>query len=747
MGLKSYQEEMYGHGYNLMPLAGHHKRPRFTGWRNIKRGEWTPERLAAECRGDNYGIPLSAQDLVIDIDPRNFSPATDRPLTRLVEAIGEQLPDTLTVKTGGGGLHLYFRKPADIRVRHTLSGYPGLEFSSEGRFLVGPGSVHPKTGATYELVRRVADVPVAPASLLTLLSYGCGPDPLSDREPSEEAHAEGDADRYVRYLQSGAAGVAVEGESGDHHTYRVAAVGRDMGLTDSQTLDCLLSSGWNDRCEPPWTVRELEQKVRNVYRYARSNAGRLSPEKDFDVLPEGGPETVQPRSHAAIMADSGNVQNFADANAPVSWQTNKNGEPTKCLFNLLNYLKYPAYGLDRLFAYNAFSGQQVFTRRAPWHSAAGFAHDGGAYSRSITDTDLKMLKAYLSVNFNYEMPITVLEEAVTVVGYSQSFHPVREYLSGLTWDGISRLDTWLHRYAGADDSAYVRAVSRKMLVAAVRRVLWPGCQYDYVVVLEGQQGIGKSTICRIMGSPWVADFPMDPHDRDTVQALQGKWLVELPEMALMKRHEMNALKAFITRPVDKCRPAFGRLSQEYPRQCVFIGTINPEADGSYLTDETGNRRFWPVRIRQLNKGALEAARDQLWAEAFLLAGGTAWLAGHHKITAEETYMETKELDVAAAVEAAKRMAEHPFTEAVAVWVERRAAEGELFLTTRDIFIGALGGIDNKMGQRESRGIAAVMRQLGWVSGTERRGSIVVRGYHSPSSAPATSTDVVLGDLL
>ena len=197
-----------------------------------------------------------------------------------------------------------------------------------------------------------------------------------------------------------------------------------------------------------------------------------------------------------------------------------------------------------------------------------------------------------------------------------TYHPVRDYLSALVWDRNARVDTWLSRYAGADDTEYTRAVGRLVLAAAVRRVRQPGCKFDEMIVLESKQGTNKSSALRVLAvnDEWFADdLPLDADTKRQMESTAGKWIVEAGELKGMSKSVVTDLKAYLSRQVDQARMAYARKEKKSPRQCVIIGTTNETAD--YLRDSTGNRRFWPVAISMFDIESLRADRDQLWAEA------------------------------------------------------------------------------------------------------------------------------------
>ena len=214
--------------------------------------------------------------------------------------------------------------------------------------------------------------------------------------------------------------------------------------------------------------------------------------------------------------------------------------------------------------------------------------------------------------------------AVTKVTDDRSYHPIREMFASLPpWDGIPRAETVLIDYLGAQDTPYVRAVTRKALCAAYMRVHHPGIKFDYITVLNGAQGIGKSTLIAVLGMEWFSDSLSlsDMNDKTAAEKLQGYWIHEIGEMAGMKKADLEKVKAFVSRQDDKYRASFGRRVTPHPRQCIFFGTTNSE--NGYLRDITGNRRFWNVKVSGNGRHCpweLDAETvAQIWAEAKALA--------------------------------------------------------------------------------------------------------------------------------
>jgi predicted P-loop ATPase len=182
-------------------------------------------------------------------------------------------------------------------------------------------------------------------------------------------------------------------------------------------------------------------------------------------------------------------------------------------------------------------------------------------------------------------------DAVNVVASANKFHPVRDYLDGCTWDGVPRVETLLIDYLGAEDNDYTRAVTRKALAAAVARIYRPGCKFDYMLTLRGAQGLGKSSFIGLLGGKWFSDSLTTMQGKEAYEQLMGVWIMEVGELASMKKSEVESIKQFLTKRSDRFRPAYGRRTQEFPRQCIFIGSTN---ETQFLRDTTGNRRFWVV---------------------------------------------------------------------------------------------------------------------------------------------------------
>jgi predicted P-loop ATPase len=292
----------------------------------------------------------------------------------------------------------------------------------------------------------------------------------------------------------------------------------------------------------------------------------------------------------------------------IGWDRTSSGNLRPTYNNCMNFLEGDNL-LSNLFRYNLFSNETMVVKKPFWG-----AH--GDYPKKLDDNEMLSMKKYLR-NKKFEPTVSTIHEAISSYAMDHKYHPVKDYLTSLKWDGTRRLATWLSDFMGAEDSEYTSFVGQMLLVAACARVDKPGCKYDYVVILEGGQGIGKSRAVQALAGEWFKEVSLTDRTTDTVQKMQGAWIIEVAEMTCFKKQEVESLKAFITTQVDNERFAYGRTDSSYPRQSIFIGTINPETIG-YLTDSTGNRRFLPVEVNEIDVTGIQINRDQLFAEAWAL---------------------------------------------------------------------------------------------------------------------------------
>lgn len=264
---------------------------------------------------------------------------------------------------------------------------------------------------------------------------------------------------------------------------------------------------------------------------------------------------------------------------------------------------------ESLIKRDIFAMRETYGLSTPWGRKVGDL---------VSDDDVLHIKSWLAGKWKFEPSNDKIHDALVLIASRNEYHPVREYLNSLAeWDGAERLDNFLMEHFEAKGCReYCAQVFRKWLVAAVRRIFEPGFKFDWMPIFEGAQGIGKSSLARILASEkWFIDWLPPMADKDAAFGLAGNWFYEMGELADYRKTELETVKAFLTRQFDKARPPYGRRIIEMPRQCMFLGTTNRS---EYLIDDSGNRRFKPVMVGQLDFKYLKANRDQLFAEALFI---------------------------------------------------------------------------------------------------------------------------------
>ena len=336
--------------------------------------------------------------------------------------------------------------------------------------------------------------------------------------------------------------------------------------------------------------------------------------------------------------------------------------------------------------FNRFSQEEVI------EGLAGFT--------IVRDEVVGRLRSIFELEFHFSPPKDLVFEVLTDVAWRNNFHPVIEYLDGLKWDGVPRIDQWLVTYGGAESTEYTRAVGSITLIAAVRRVRRPGCKFDEMLVLENpEQGTNKSTAVQMLAvrEEWFSDdLPLFAKGREMIEAQEGCWIIEYSDMVGFKSNRnVDHMKAVLSRQRDKGRPAYGRKSLSLPRQSIVIGTTN---NSRYFVDPTGNRRIWPVMTKRFDLKSLERDRDQLWAEAA------------HREAAGESIRLDEGLWRAAGLEQEKRLIDDPWVDEI----EKHLGE---FTNAKISAADAWLVVGKPTGQRtqvDNERFGAAMKVAGWV---------------------------------
>lgn len=368
----------------------------------------------------------------------------------------------------------------------------------------------------------------------------------------------------------------------------------------------------------------------------------------------------------------------------------------------------------------------ILRNDARWSGVIGYDEMGGRVMKlkpppfergecgEWVDMDDARLEHWLAVTYQLRrLSSDALAKAVLLVADDHRYHEVRDYLQGLAWDGEPRISRWLFAYLGAEPSAYAEAVGAKWLVGAVARAMQPGCKMDNVLILEGAQGVGKSTALKMLFQPWFTDAAFEIGSTDGYQIMRGMWCVELAELDSFGRAEASRSKAFFTRSEDRYRNPYGKKPVTIQRTCVFGGSVN---HSTYFNDDTGNRRYWPVKVAD-GKGVmrlddLAKDRDQLWAEALhqFNAGFEFW------VRASEQSLYESEQEARAFGDAYEARIKRWLSE------PKEAADPINYARLDQIMQGALMLEPAKMTPAEQRRVGRIMSALDWKRERESAGN-------------------------
>lgn len=355
--------------------------------------------------------------------------------------------------------------------------------------------------------------------------------------------------------------------------------------------------------------------------------------------------------------------------------------------------------LAGMLQYDAFADQIRVLRAPPWSTSDEWR------CKQWSDADRIELQMWLQRQGLQVSKAAVVQDSVIAVAQRAQHHPVREYLDDVAkrWDGQQRIDGWLCDYLGAqDEEKYLTQVGPKFLLGAVARIYEPGCQMDTILVLEGPQGLGKSSAVRLLFRSWCSDIAHDMANKDAAILIQGVWCGELSELTALAKSQVEVIKAFISRRVDRYRPPYGRNAIERPRQTVFIATTN---ECEYLQDVTGGRRFWPVDCSKIDVDALESDRDQLWAEAVCrYRNGEKWHLN-------------RDAEALAFLQQHHRRIVTPMESEVLSYLDRMREQGHLRLDMRTVLKDALDIDAQQAGVAAggaAKAVSRIMTANGWV---------------------------------
>lgn len=543
----------------------------------------------------NIGVAVDPSNVfLLDVDPRNGGADSLADLQQK----HQRLPDAPTVLTGGGGLHVWFRRPEipqGFKFKKEIA--PGVEVKCQQGYVVVPPSLH-SSGKHYdwELSQHLEDLPLElpPAWVVQLaLQPVTGAAAASNSKATDGliGRAFVEAGFYLRDLGTdrGVVRCPWEGE----HTSGVRG--------DSSTIVWAPRAGdslGHFHCSHAHCANRTWQQVLDALpKQAVAAAKRAIPKAAAEAKEQAAPDPDEWSTILAVRPD--NRLKKTEGNA---------------ILLLANSAEWRG-----LLQYDEMQDAVLFAGPVP--HMAGFAPPRPG--EHVSDVHYLYIQHWLNRQRGLELGVDAVARAVAAAARLHVVNPLLLYLDGLVWDGQERLKSWLHGYLGADDTPAVSAMGKLWLIQCVARATRPGCQADHMLVLEGKQGVGKSTAVRILGGEFYRGNLPTLRDPDKAcHAIQGGWIIEVGELDALRGAEGTRVKNFLTQVCDHYRSPYAREYVNRPRRCVFVGTTN---EGSYLQDPTGARRFWPVRVSRLDRHGLERDRDQLFAEAsHLLRQGAVW---------------------------------------------------------------------------------------------------------------------------
>ena len=667
--------------------------------------------------------------VVVDLDPKNFeTPEAFALLCDNCDVSPDDL-DTYTVRTrtypsGAEGLHLYFSCNPALNLRPRIKHIKGIDVLGNGHFVVGPGSIHPDTKKPYIVINgHPSNLKPLPQGIIDVYERkGKTVDAVGDGSVTPyECDDEKTRARFISFLESRQP--AVQGDSGDEWTFKTACIGKDYGLPEATVLELMLEH-FNPKCVPAWSPDKMADKVSSAFRNGRLPQGLDHPVSVFEPI-DGVPAPSDAEAEFQRRYD----EKESEQQALIQWQGKKHGADQfapwtlrNTIHNVIEHFRVPHHKtyenhLFRLVRYNSFTHQVEFTRPAIWHKTIDSLR-----VQTWSEGDTTHLSAWFSTHRRWNPSPDMIGRGVWVVAHRNSHNPVRDRLNSLVWDGVSRVEKMMHTYTGAEDNDYSSLVSRCLMVSAVARIMQPGCKVDQTVILEGTQGSGKSTFCRILGGEYFATLHLDPRNKDTAMALRGKHIIELPEMTHLRQSQVEMVKAFLTTEVDYLRLPYGKTFDHFPRQCIFIGTTNET--GEYLPDPTGNRRFLPISTTLIEMTQLAIDVDQLYAEALVMfRAGVAW----YPSTEYEVRLSKHEQSL--------RQCEDVWVNDIKAWLaeEQRYGRVHARLSSTDIMKFALGIPTSKVNRYEYTRLSNAMASIGWATGQIKISTGAnVRGYRNPN---------------
>ena len=725
-------------GFGILWIKRKSKVPVKSGWTTGSREPWI--QLEKEYQtGFNVGVRLGKASKIgglylsaLDLDCKSTDPKHRKELYEKLKELVPELPEKSTrVLTGrqNGSAHIYNLTKEPVIPRRLAQSSEKVEVKisaskpskdelqklskekiaagwrlraaweialmGEGQQILVPPSLHQDTGSEYRW-----DIPLTGFQDLAQVYF-------EDKSKDESASVKNDfklspVDLFLTNIPKDIIAGIEEGENVEDRSsfiFKAAIAMVRENFTDNEIAtsltdpDTFIGRAAFEHAKTESRARAAQWIIKYSVVKARREAD-ASLQFDHDV------ETI-------FLSDEEAELQKIELLTPIDWRNdiervasgNNAGKPKNTLDNVMLILRNAVN--PRVFIRNEFAGCNIYGVQPPWK---------GSPNAEIQDIDVVRIKAWFATHYRFEPSNDRICEAISRIADENCFHPVRNYFKTLPeWDGTPRVDIFFEKYFSATGpTEYLRAVSRKFLVAMIARIMRPGTKFDQVVILEGDQGIGKSTALRVLaGDDWFTDAHVNVADKDGVLAMKAVWLVEFGELANMRKADVDLFKEFISRTTDRIRLPYGKLPESFPRQCVFVGTTN---SSEYLKDLTGNRRFWPIMVGACLFHLIKADRDQIFAEAKFIYDNLD----------EPLYLEDKLVNQMAMQEQSNRVFHDTLIEKLNEYLSQ---DHESFppgdFSTRDIFTGPL--IDMKEDRANQMRVAEALKFLGYTKVREFSG--------------------------
>lgn len=675
--------------FPVFPVVKGKKIPQIKGWQDkatqdpAQIEEWWSEWPTAYV-----GMPTGSKSgiWVVDIDHKDGK-SGEESLQQY-----EALPSTFHQTTRSGGKHLFFKYEDDWNFRGSTDTLGRLvDTRADGNFVV----TWPTPG--YKFNGRLSEIASTPEwltqKMLTKSTRGTSGTEVT---VPERVFSESEVNKLLRDVD------VVEYRDRDKWRNLIMSV---KAATAGETYGLTALLNWSLEDEEYFGGDEIHNALNSIWESVDAH-------RDGGIT-AGTLVAAARKGDLSRKAEAG----FTEIEVSYEWDTDKSGQLIASETNMLLMLTReklvlhgdleptdnPYYGL---IVYNELKEAVVFTRKPPW--ALGNTE---YVDKIVEEHDINELRLSIANNIHVHFTKSKAKDMVDTAAHRSPCNPVVGYLDSLEWDGVPRIEEWIIKYLGAEDNVYTRAVSKRTLIAGVARAYRPGVKVDNVLVLESSQGVGKSTVVEILGGDWAGapEFPIG--DKDAEQNLQGLWVVEWSEMATTWKKEADAIKAFLTKSTNRFRGSYGAQARDWPRRCIIIGTHNPGADGEWLLDETGNRRYWPVKVSGVHEGSdgvkladftgLQEVRDQLWAEA-----------KHYFKQGEQHHLTPAENSIALA-EQKTRTVSDPRAEILLDAVTTGSFKDRQHLSVGDVAVQVFEYRDRDITKKIKNELGGMFRTIGW----------------------------------